>query len=150
MENERKFLVAEKPDVSEIHGASVCQWYISYEPEKRVRLIDGTYILTEKSGKGLSRIEIERELSEEEAKSLLEECNELPVEKTRYRIPVGQFTAEYDVYRGKNEGLFVVEVEFPSVEDALAFDIPDWFGKEVTEDIYYKNATISKRLNKRD
>ncbi len=149
METERKFIVANKPDVTNLHGACVCQWYISYDPEKRVRLIDGVYILTEKSGTGLCREEKERELSEDEALSLLDGCGEKPVEKTRYRIPVGNYVAEYDVYRGENEGLFVVEVEFPSEEEALAFEVPDWFGKEVTEDVYYKNATISKRINQR-
>lgn len=150
MEIERKFLVAKKPDVSGLHGAEIRQWYLSYNPEIRVRLIDGTYFLTEKSGSGLSREEIERELSKKEEKCLLEECTEKPVEKTRYKIPLGEYTAEYDVYAGENEGLFIVEIEFPTVEAALSFEPPSWFGKDVTEDVYYKNSSISKRINGRE
>lgn len=147
MEIERKFLVKKSPDVSGVHGASVKQWYVSLEPQVRVRLIDGEYILTEKSGKGLSRTEVESTVSAERAAALLEGCDKKPVEKTRYRIPVGSFTAEYDVYGGENQGLQVVEVEFPSVEEALSFEIPCWFGEEVTDDEYYKNSSIFKRIN---
>ena len=147
MEIERKFLVNKKPDVSELHGAEICQWYLSYKPEKRIRLIDGAYILTEKSGHGLSREEKERELSKEEAARLLEDCTEKPVEKIRYKLPLGKYTAEFDIYTGENERLFTVEVEFPTEEEAHAFAPPPWFGKEVTEDVFYKNSSISKRLN---
>jgi len=36
------------------------------------------------------------------------------------------------------------EVEFSSVAQAEAFVPPAWFGKEITEDIRYKNTHLSK------
>ena len=37
----------------------------------------------------------------------------------------------------------VVEVEFNSLEDANNFEVPNWFGKEITEDLRYKNDNLA-------
>ena len=41
--------------------------------------------------------------------------------------------------------LVVAEVEFPSEEEAVAFQPPAWFGREVTYDPAYTNAQLSQR-----
>jgi CYTH domain-containing protein len=43
------------------------------------------------------------------------------------------------------EGLVLAEVEFPSREKSEEFEPPDWFGKEVTEDIRYKNQNLAQK-----
>ena len=37
-----------------------------------------------------------------------------------------------------------IEVEFDSLEQANGFDIPSWFGEDITKDIRYTNAYLSK------
>ena len=63
--------------------------------------------------------------------------------KCRYRIPIGKYVAEVDKYLEDLEGLLVVEVEFNSLEDANNFEVPNWFGKEITEDLRYKNDNLA-------
>jgi CYTH domain-containing protein len=43
----------------------------------------------------------------------------------------------------RRELLVVVEVEFASVDEALAFSPPDWFGPDVTGDSRYRNAALA-------
>lgn len=67
--------------------------------------------------------------------------------KTRYTVPsLDQNHAfEFDVYQEKLEGLFIVECEFDSEEEAEAFTVPDWFGLavDVTKDPRYKNKNLA-------
>jgi CYTH domain-containing protein len=51
---------------------------------------------------------------------------------------------ELDVFSGKNNGLVIAEVEFETQEQAELFQKPDWFGKEVTNDLAYRNSNLSK------
>ena len=38
----------------------------------------------------------------------------------------------------------IVEIEFSDIKNAKSFDIPNWFGKEVTENNAYKNKNLAK------
>ena len=60
-----------------------------------------------------------------------------------------ELTAELDIFSGDLEGLVILEVEFPSVGDAVAFEPPAWFGKEVTNDPAYHNSVISRGADPR-
>ncbi len=75
---------------------------------------------------------------------LLAKCDGHTVGKTRYRIPLENgLTAELDLFHGRHEGLRVVEVEFPSVEAADAFEPPAWFGEDVSADPRYRNSYLA-------
>ena len=39
------------------------------------------------------------------------------------------------------------EVEFESVEDAMSFMKPEWFGEEVTSDRRYRNGFLTEQEN---
>jgi len=69
-------------------------------------------------------------------------CEPGLLEKTRYYIPNGKHTIELDVFGGKNTGLIVAEIELNY--EGENFEKPDWFGKNVSEDINYSNAFLSK------
>lgn len=151
MEIERKFLVTSFPDCfSNAENALVTQMYLTEfgSPiERRIRRIvrndGGICFLTEKSGKGLSRVENERQISHEEFDELSHEATSDAIVKKRHFIPLGDsHTAELDIYDGKLSGLVTVEVEFVSLEEATAFVPPDWFGTEVTDDPHYKNRSL--------
>jgi CYTH domain-containing protein len=67
------------------------------------------------------------------------------VEKARYFIDTcNGYVAELDIYKGSNDGLVSVEVEFPNEEEAKAFVPPFWFGREVTGESAWKNSVLAK------
>lgn len=151
METERKFLVASLPgDLKNYAKKELEQTYISTDPTIRLRKSDDDLILTVKGKGSLSREEFELPLSPRQYASLLKKAETPSVSKTRYLIPLegGLYdncglTAELDVYHGVLEGLLTVEVEFESLEDALSFAPPEWFGRDVSEDNRYKNTALA-------
>lgn len=144
MEIERKFLIKELPDLTGTVMIRMEQRYLSVDPVLRIRKADDKHIFTYKSGMGMIRQEEEFEISEEDYAKLCEKTIGHPVMKSRYvmGLPDGHH-AEIDVYHGRLDGLLVVETEFSSEEEANAFAVPAWFGKEVTDDPYYTNAMLA-------
>jgi CYTH domain-containing protein len=142
-EIERKFLVARIPDELPERGVEVRQAYLTTEPvEVRVRSSDRSHELTVKSLGGLTRAEVSMPLASGQFDELWSLAHGV-IEKTRRHIDVGGHTAEVDVYGGKLEGLVVVEVEFPSEQEAASFLPPPWFGREVTTDSRFRNAALA-------
>ncbi len=146
-EIERKFLVRRLPDTLESYPqTTIRQGYLittNNGIELRVRQKAECFYQTIKMGEGLSRTEIEITLSEDQFKELWPHTAGRRVDKTRYKVPVGEYTAELDRFEGDLEGLEMVEVEFSSVDVSQQFIPPDWFGTEVTEDKRYKNKWLA-------
>lgn len=148
MEIERKFLVAAVPDGVRLQdGVAIDQGYLAVGEdgaEVRLRRAGARLMLTAKSGAGLVRAESEIELDDGQFEALWPATEGRRIEKTRTVIPLGGGLAiELDVYRGALSGLIVAEVEFPSVDAANAFELPTWFGAEVTDDARYKNRRLA-------
>jgi len=62
--------------------------------------------------------------------------------KTRYRIPVGEFVFEVDVFRKALAGLVMAEVELD--QSAAEVPLPAWLGAEVSHDPRYFNSNLAK------
>lgn len=94
----------------------------------------------------MAREEYNLPLNAESYQHLREKADGNIITKTRYLIPIndGNLTAELDIFENKFSGMLLVEVEFDSVEQADAFQKPDWFGDEVTHDKMYHNSYLSK------
>ncbi len=147
-EIERKFLVAEVPGALDDHPSeAIEQGYVAVERsvEVRLRRRGGRALLTVKSGAGRVRVEEEFEIDDRRFESLWPLTEGRRVTKTRYRLPAagGDLTIELDVYSGDLDGLVVAEVEFESGSAADAFEPPDWFGAEVTDDTRYANRALA-------
>jgi adenylate cyclase len=115
--------------------------------DTRIRLHNETAFLTTKfynSDKIDGINEFEYEIPYEDGLYMFNEILHKPIEKNRFHIQHGKFTLEYDIFKGENSGLEVVEVEFNSIEEAEAFNyhIPHWFGIEITEDKRYNNRNL--------
>ena len=144
-EIERKFLVkANWPKPKS--GLECVQGYISADAERvvRIRTMGSKGWLTIKSIKThITRIEYEYEIPFGEAQELLNTlCIKPLIEKTRFTIFSLDQDWEIDVFHGENIGLIVAEVELESEDESI--QIPDWVGKEVTEDSRYYNANLSQ------
>lgn len=150
-EIERKWLIdieaTKKILVNELPIIQIKQAYLVSKENiaTRVRKLDTTpgYKMTVKTGTGLERKEFSTEIPDEVGDVLVENLDTV-ILKDRIIYKLGELTVELDCFYGNLLGLFVAEIEFPSVEAAESFtDIPTWFGKEVTEDSRYQNSNLA-------
>lgn len=147
-EIERKFLITNdsfKENVSK--KFRIVQGYLSIDPQRtvRVRIKGDKGYLTIKgksNTKGTTRIEIEEEITIEKAEILLKICLPNSIDKTRYEVVIANHIWEIDEFYGKNQGLFLAEIELNNEDDA--FQKPLWIGKEVTGNKKYYNSYLSK------
>lgn len=144
MEIERKFLVKYIPDdVLQCPCKRIEQAYLCTKPVVRVRRYGEEFWLTCKGEGLLKREEYELSLSEEAYQHLLGKSDGLMIEKDRYCIPWEGHTIELDVFDGPLAPLVFAEVEFSTEEEALEFNPPEWFDRDVTWDPAYSNASLS-------
>ncbi|MGN0466425.1 MAG: CYTH domain-containing protein [Lachnospiraceae bacterium] len=146
MEIERKFLVKQLPDNLENYEArQIEQAYLCTSPVVRIRKKDEDYILTYKSSGMLERMEEEMPLTKESYEHLREKADGNIITKIRYLIPEENgLLIELDCFLGVFEGFVMAEVEFESIEQARAYNAPEWFLEEVTYDKNCHNSNLSK------
>ena len=146
MEIERKFLVKELPENLESYPQQrISQGYLCTDPVVRIRRSNDDYYLTYK-GKGMMvREEYNLPLTEDAFHHMLPKVDGILIDKIRYLIPLdSKLTAELDIFQGTLAPLRIVEVEFDTEEEALAFTPPSWFGDDVTNSRQYHNSNLSK------
>ncbi|MFF2484692.1 CYTH domain-containing protein [Paenibacillus sp. NPDC058071] len=163
LEVERKFMPAGSVDfVIEAGGLKVLseqrieQTYLAIDSkqELRIRKItdresgEVTYTHTFKKGNGLVREEIEYEISESIYQQVADAFGAIPLTKDRITAQWGERTVEIDRY--DQIELTVLEVEFESEAEAVAFDVPEWFGPDVSSERKYSNKTVWMKLQQGD
>lgn len=118
--------------------------YENYEKKEHPSLL-AELTIKEKVG-GAKRLEFEYEISRHDAEQIVaKEINK--IEKTRFIIEYAGFDWEVDIFRGKNEGLVVAEIEVPDVN--TTYEVPPWVGSNVTEEEkYYNFSLIANPFNK--
>lgn len=143
MEIERKFLVKYKPDNIK-KTVEITQYYLSYDPEVRIRSISNNFFYTIKSqSASLERKEYEIEIDKETFDKFKGEAKSKIYKHRSYVNLDNTLVAEIDTYLN---GLVVVEVEFNDITSANKFIPPAWFGKEVTYDNKYKNVNLAEKI----
>jgi CYTH domain-containing protein len=148
IEIERKFLVKSDAFKNEAFKKTrITQGFLNTDKERtvRVRLKGDQGFITVKgisSNDGLSRFEWEKEITKDEAQSLLKLCKPTIIDKIRYEIEVGNHTFEVDTFLGQNEGLLIAEIELQFENET--FETPKWLGEEVTGDIKYYNSQLTQ------
>jgi adenylate cyclase len=146
-EIERKFLVPAVPGSLELGtGARLRQGYLAVDGpvEARLRFTEDAPTLAVKAGAGRTRTEVEVAVSAAEAEELWPFTKGRRVEKVRYRVPSATGDViDLDVYEGALDGLVTAEVEFPTDGAAAAFSAPVWFGRELTDEAGWSNASLA-------
>lgn len=147
-EIERKYLVFNLPDLSNLESKTYKQGYTFSFHHDQVRLrksINSKELtqLTIKRGDGEKRREFEIPLTEFQFEKLWPATEGKRVQKTRYFYPLDSHEAEVDVYDGCLDALRTVEVEFDTCLDAKDFHPPGWFGPDVTEEPEFKNKQLA-------
>ncbi|HLT64122.1 MAG TPA: CYTH domain-containing protein [Pseudohongiella sp.] len=154
-EIERKFLVdadflKNSVDLSQCRSQRLTQGYLckGSEPSDsngntvRIRICGDTAVLTIKGPtQGISRTEFEYPVPLEDAQVMVELCKGSLIDKTRYWIEVHGHIWEVDEFHGRNQGLWLAEIELES--EFSGFIPPDWVGREVSDDPRYYNAALA-------
>ena len=148
MEIERKWRVAKLPEeLSEYDCIEMEQAYLNEHPTVRIRRENNDYILTYKgiSDNEISHTEYNLPITKEAFEHMLPKCDGRVIRKKRYVIPLDteDLKAELDIFGEPFAPLMIVEVEFPSLEEAESFAAPEWFGEDVTHDKRFKNAVMA-------
>jgi adenylate cyclase len=145
-EIERKFLLKNDNWKSEITSRKIIkQGYLNTQKERtvRVRIFGKKGFLTIKGETvGMTRLEFEYEIPVQEAKELLQLCENPLIEKERFIVSRGKLKWEIDIFEGENAGLRIAEVELE--DESQDVEIPDWIGEEVTFDHRYFNSNLVK------
>jgi len=145
-EIERKFLVPTLPELDRpFRFKRIRQGYLQNDggTEVRMREWNRKFFLTMKSGAGVARDETEIRLQRQQFESLWSHPNLDKIIKERAVFKTGSFTFEIDRYEQELSGLIVVEVEFENLEAAGSFEVPSWFGPEITFDSRFKNRSLA-------
>jgi CYTH domain-containing protein len=149
-EIERKFLILRPDDdtLSQYEHSQIKQTYLIPNGRVRARRAGGNTVYThtvKTSVTDVTRIEVEREVTESEYKLLLEKADpdRKPVCKTRYLIPAKGLVFELDDY-GSEYTHALLEIELES-EDS-PFNIPNFITviREVSSEKEYRNSSIAK------
>lgn len=112
--------------------------------QARLRIINDLSALITIKGpkKGLSGAEFEYDFPVDVALKLWDEHPGVKLEKRRYVIQKEDDKWEIDEFLSpKLKGLFLAELEVKDVNQKIT--LPEWLGKEVTEDRNYKNDRIA-------
>ena len=153
-EIERKFLV----DIEQFnkqywsHFKSIVQYYLT--DNIRIRVIttgfdknnknwdwpQKTFLTIKRDTEDkMVREEIEHEIDNEFYEGI-KYLGSIPfIRKTRYHL---DSPWDVDVFHGENEGLILAEIELESKDQKLI--IPEWIGREVTNDDRYYNSYLAK------
>jgi len=153
IEREKKFLVegVDLGKLSPIAILNIEQGYIT-GPESasdvRIRKINGNeYYMTMKTGSGFERGESETKLTERQFLKQWPKVKGKIVEKTRYRLLLKKndknIVGELDVYKGRLQGLIVLEIELEENETLEGVTLPEWVKSDVTEDVRYSNRSLA-------
>ena len=143
-EIERKYRVVNDDWRQAATGTRYRQGYLMNQQQATVRVRiagDRAFLTLKGATTGITRLEFEYEIPVGDADTLLTELCQAPlIEKTRYRIPIGNHTWEVDEFWGDNAGLIVAEVELKSADEPI--ELPAWVGQEVSNDPRYYNANL--------
>tara|TARA_Y100000994_G_scaffold65128_1_gene53080 strand:+ start:161 stop:625 length:465 start_codon:yes stop_codon:yes gene_type:complete len=144
IEIERKFLIKELPLKFEetIH---IRQYYLSNSQNlvQRLRIFNQEKAIMsfkEKTSK-ISKYEFEYTIPLKDANKMISIADVPFIDKKRHIIHIDSLKWEIDEFLDKNKGLIIAEVELKTENQPI--NIPNWIGKEVTDDRKYYNYNLA-------
>lgn len=151
-EIERKFLVTSPAWQAKVkRSVKYRQGYLNDAQQCSIRIRiggDRAHLNIKSATLGIQRLEYEYPIPLQDANEMLDQfCQGAMVEKTRHYVEEQGRTWEVDVFDGDNAGLVVAEIELDHEHEQ--FPLPEWAGKEVSDDPRYYNVCLVKRPFKR-
>ena len=144
IEIERKFLIKELPSVFE-ETIDIKQYYLSNNKNmvQRLRIFnkDNAIMSFKEKTSKMSKYEFEYNIPLEDANKMISIADAPFIDKKRHIIHIDSLKWEIDEFLGKNKGLIIAEVELKTENQSI--NIPNWIGKEVTNDKKYYNYNLA-------
>jgi adenylate cyclase len=162
LEIERKFLLKEtveglvqQGEIQVVSEQRIEQTYLALDVNQELRVRKITDVVTGelsfthtfKQGNGLAREEIEYSITESIYEQVVNAFQAVPLTKNRVTAEWNGDIVEIDIYDQLK--LTVLEIEFESESEALAFEAPEWFGKDISDERQYSNKTVWRELQKK-
>ncbi|WP_295418824.1 CHAD domain-containing protein [Sulfurovum sp.] len=151
-EIERKYLLKDSI-LSLIHNYTpekhrITQFYTTITPDKgvRYRQMDDRYFKTTKHGTGASREEDEVEISKTKFHKKMKDRIKEPVKKERYIFNLEGKEYSIDVFKKNLKGLYLLEIEFPSMKAFEQFEPPDILKAHVIKDVSFDESYKNKNM----
>lgn len=132
MEIERKFLIAQMPDLSNKSPMRYERYYLKRDNgiEERIQKKGDLFEHElKKEISSLERTKDKKEISEQEFEKMKTGASEAII-RDGYKI---DDQVSIKIYHGKFKGLKRAEVEFDSRDEATAYIPESWMGKEITD-----------------
>jgi adenylate cyclase len=154
-EIERKFRLEKQVKFEKwIERNEISQYYteITTNKEVRYRQKGNKYFCTIKEGEGMSRTEIEKQITNKEFEKFQKDKVGRMIQKVRKEIIWNGWTLEIDEYIQPDDMTMILEIEFGSEKEAMGLDIAqleEFIGcklTEVTNDKSYKNKNIALNM----
>lgn len=144
LEIEHKYLVTSDSYKSQaVEKHEITQGYLSRDKGRtvRIRTCDDKAFLTVKGkNNGLARPEFEYEVPLADAIQMLAICPPPVLTKTRHIVMHDGNRWEVDEFHGWPSGLVLAELEVPN--ENYRFTLPDFVGKEVSDNPKYYNSNL--------
>ena len=127
---------------------NITQFYTTITPMKgvRYRQMDDRYFKTIKHGTGASRDEEEVEISEKKFHKKLKDRIKEPIRKNRYIFHFEGKEYSIDVFKKAFKGLYILEIEFPAMEDFEQFELPPILKAHVIKDVSFDESFKNKSM----
>jgi CYTH domain-containing protein len=151
VEIERKFSVAnDEWRLSAVRSVSIRDGLIAAHQGRMVRIrISGDIATVAIKGPriGITRPEFKYEVPVSDAERMLSTiCEHDTLEKERFFVEDTGSTWLVDVYGGVLNGVVIAEIELNQETQALV--LPNWVGKEVTDDPFYAKVNLHARARR--
>lgn len=156
IEQELTFLVKALP--KEIQGTKPIEMVDMYIPKTgishpvlRLRKQGDSYEITKKYPIDMTDVSTQYEhtiqLNKLEYNALKKAGGRL-IEKHRYQVYINGYQAEVDVFKGKLEGLVLIDFEFATVDEKNAFLPPSVCLKNVTQEVWLAGGYLAGKAYK--
>ena len=144
-EIERKYLIKQVPNLKNIKPIRYERYYINDNIDNQIRVQKKAdkFILEIKTK--VSDIEYKKEkqeITEQEFLKLIKDCKRLIIRDSYLINEKPNITIK--IYHGIYKGLIRVEVEFNNEYEYSNFEIPKWFGKDITDTELGMDARLIK------
>lgn len=131
-----------------LYGHKITQFYTSITESKgvRYRQMDEHYFKTVKRGTGATRDEEESEISKIKFQKKYKKRIKNPIRKNRYLFDYEGKEYSIDVFKKDLKGLYILEIEFPTLEALNAFKLPTLLQEHVIKDVTLDEAYKNKNM----
>ncbi len=151
-EIERKYLLKDSIlsllDEYSLPKHKIIQFYTTIKPNKgiRYRQMDDDYYKTIKYGKGASRDEEEIKISQKKFQKKFKSRIKEPIRKNRYIFHFEDKEYAIDVFKKDFKGIYILEVEFTTMEDFKEFKLPPILKMHIIKDVSFDESFKNKSM----